>query len=183
MSKGLKIFLAASVLLNVLLVGVLIGTLSHTMLWRMEKGKQAVMFLKDLPPARREMVIQTIKKMKKESRESRKKIKTAREEVINAFAAPEFDPERFDRSVAAMNAIMGELTDNIAEETKKIALELSPEERKELANTMKKWPGPPFPRFLMEGPGGHGGPPPPPPPSGMDDWHDGPTGEPGDGPQ
>lgn len=178
MSKGLKIFLAASVLLNVLLVGVLIGTLSHSVLWRMERGKHALMFLKELPPAKREMVVQTMKNMKKESRESRKKIKMARDEVIDAFAAREFDPARFDRSVAAMNATMGELMDNIAEETKKIALELSPEERKELADAMRKWPGPPFPRFLMDGPGAHGGPPPPPPPSDMDDWHDGPAGEP-----
>ena len=173
MSKGLKIFLAVSVLLNVLLIGVLIGTFSHTMMWRMEKGKHAYKFLRDLPPEKRDLVLQTMKNMKKQSRETRKKIKRAREEVIDAFAAPEFDAARFDRSVAAMHAIMGQMTDNIAEETKKIALELTPEERKALANTMKKWPGPPFPRFLMEGPGEHGGPPPPPPHADTDEWHDG----------
>jgi uncharacterized membrane protein len=177
MSKGLKIFLTVSVLLNVLLVGVLIGTFSHTVLWRMERGKRAFSFIKELPPPKREMVFETMKKMKKDSRENRKKIKAARDEVIDAFAAPEFDAARFDRSVAALHALMEQLTDDIAEETKKIALELSPEERKEIADTMRNWPGPPFPRFLMEGSFGHGGPPPPPD---EDDWHDGPGGNPHD---
>lgn len=182
MSKGLKIFLAVSVLLNVLLAGILIGAFSHTMLWRMEKGKRAFMFARSLPPAKRDMLLESMMKMKNESRETRKKIRKARDEVIDAFSAPEFDPERFDSSVAALHALMRELTDEIAGETKKIALELSPEERKQIADTMKRGPGPPFPRFLMEGSFGHDGPPPPPPPppSDTDDWHDGPGGDPHD---
>jgi uncharacterized membrane protein len=182
MSKGLKIFLAVSVLLNVLLAGILIGAFSHTMLWRMDKGKRAFSFARSLPPAKRDMLIDTMKKMKNESRETRKKIKKARQEVLDAFSAPEFDPERFDRSVATLHALMKELTDEIAGETKKIALELSPEERKQLADMMRRGPGPPFPQFLMERSLGHGGPPPP-PRSGDEDWHGGPGGNPLDEPE
>lgn len=180
MSKSLKIFLAVSVLLNVLLIGVLIGTFSHTILWRMEKGKRTFTLVKELPPDKREKVLETMKKMGKESRRTRKKIKKVRDEVINIFSAPEFDAELFDRKVAEMHALMGELTDDIAEETKKMALELSPEERKEIADTIRRGPGPPFPHFLMEESLGHGGPPPPPPPPDSGDRHDGPGENPHD---
>lgn len=180
MSKGLKIFLAVSVLLNVLLLGILIGTFSHTFVGRMEKGKRALMFLKDLPPEKRDMVIETMKEMKKESRETRKEIRKKRDEVLDVFSAPEFDAELFDRKVAEMHALMGEVTSEIAGETKKIAAELNHEERKAIADMIRRRPGPPFPRFLMEG--FHGdrfdAPVPPPPHPGMEDWHDGPGGEP-----
>ena len=180
MSKGLRIFIAVSVLLNVLLIGILIGTFSHTFLGRMDKGKRALMFLKDLPPEKRDMVIETMKDMKKESRETRKKIRMKRDEVIDVFSAPEFDAALFDQKVAEMHALMGEVTTEIAGETKKIASELNHEEREAMADIIRRGPGPPFPRFLMEGfPGerfdGHA---PPPPHPGMDDWHDGPGGEP-----
>jgi uncharacterized membrane protein len=180
MSKGLKIFIAVSVLLNVLLLGIVIGTFSHTFVGRMEKGKRALMFLKDLPPEKRDMVIETMKDMKKESRETRKKIKQKKNEVIDVFSAPEFDSKLFDRKVAEMHALMGEVTAGIADETKKIAAELNHEERKAIADIIRRGPGPPFPRFLMEGFHGPDGPPPPPPPPhpGMEDWHDGPGGEP-----
>jgi uncharacterized membrane protein len=195
MSKGLKIFLAVSVLLNVLLIGVLAGTFSHTFFWRMEKGKRAFMFMKELPHEKREKVMETIKQMKKESLETRKKIKKKRDEVIDVFSAPEFDPALFDRKVAELHALMGELTNEIADETKKIASDLSQEERKAIADIIRRGPGPPFPRFFMEGFHGdrgkfHGegfheerfdGPPPPPPP----DWeepHEEPGGEPHDEP-
>lgn len=187
MSKGLKIFLAVSVLLNVLLLGILIGTFSHTFLGRMEKGKRALMFLKDLPPEKRDMVIETIKDMKKESRETRKKIKQKKNEVIDVFSAPEFDPVLFDRKVAEMHALMGEVTSEIADETKKIASELNYEERKAVAEIIRRGPGPPFPRFLMEGfQGDRFGdrldapvpPPPPPQHPGMEERHDGPGGDP-----
>ncbi len=180
MSKGLKIILAASVLLNVLLLGILIGTFSHTFLGRMEKGKRALMFLKDLPPEKRDMVIETMKEMRKESRETRKKIREKRDEVIDVFSAPEFDPALFDRKVAEMHALMGEVTAGIAEETKKIASELNYEERKAVADMIRRGPGPPFPRFLMEGLHGDrfDAPAPPPPHQGMEDRHDRPGGEP-----
>ncbi|GEM_PF-680430 len=191
MSKGLKIFLAVSVLLNVLLLGILIGTFSHTFVGRMEKGKRALMFLKDLPPEKREMVIETMKDMKKESRETRKKIKQKKNEVIDVFSAPKFDAGLFDRKVAEMHALMGEVTSEIAEETKKIASELNYEERKAVAEIIRRGPGPPFPRFLMEG--FHGDkfrdrfdapvpPPPPPQHPGMEERRDGPGGEPHDEP-
>ena len=176
MSKGLKIFLAVSVLLNVLLVGIVIGTFSHTFVGRMEKGKRSLLFLKDLPPEKREMVLETMKDMRKQSRETKKKIMKMRDEVIDVFAAPEFDAALFDHKVAEMHALMGEITDEIADETKKIAAELNYEERKAIADMIRRGPGPPFPRFLMEGFPGPDGPPPHHP--GMDDWHDGPGGEP-----
>jgi uncharacterized membrane protein len=195
MSKGLKIFLAVSVLLNVLLVGILIGNLSHTIFWRMEKGRRAFHFMKELPPEKRDKVKEMIRDLKKESRETRKKIRQKRDEVIDVFSAPEFDPALFDRKVAELHALMGELTEEIAEETKKIASDLSREERKAVADIIRRVPGPPFPRFFMEG--SHGDKfdvrgekfhmerfdgPPPPPPTDREEPHDGPGGEPHDEP-
>ncbi len=176
MSKGLKIFLTVSVLLNVLLVGIVIGTFSHTFVGRMERGKRALMLLKDLPPEKREMVLETMKDMRKHSRETKKKIWKMRDEIIDVFAAPEFDAGLFDQKVAELHALMGEITGEMADETKKIAAELNYEERKAIAEMIRRGPGPPFPRFLMEGFPGPDGPPPHHP--GMDDWHDGPGGEP-----
>jgi uncharacterized membrane protein len=199
MNKGLKIFLAVSVLLNVLLIGILVGTLSHTFFWRMDKAKRTFHFMKELPPEKRDKVMEMVKDLKKESLETRRKIRKKRDEVIDVFSAPEFDPALFDRKVAELHALMGELTDEIADETKKIASDLSQEERKAVADIIRRGPGPPFPRFFMEGFHGdrvkiHGErfhdekfdepapPPPPPPPHDWEEPSDGPGGEPHDEP-
>lgn len=193
MSKGLKIFLAVSVLLNVLLVGILIGTLSHTFMGRMEFGKRAFFFHKELPPEKRELVLGTMKKLRSETKETRKELKRKRDEIIDVFTAPEFDVKKFDQEVAEMHAIVGKLADELAQATKKIAAGLDQEERKALGEAMRRSPGPPFLNPLMDGPPGtvefHGerfheerfdGPPPPPPPPPLD-WEeplDGPVGVP-----
>lgn len=193
MSKGLKIFLAVSVLLNVLLIGILIGTLSHTFFWRMEKGKRVFLFHEELPPEKRELVLGALKELRSETKETRKELKKKRDEIIDVFTAPQFDAKKFDQGVAEMHAIMGKLADELAQATKKIAAGLDQQERKALGEAMRRSPGPPFLNPLMDGPREtvefHGerfheerfdGPPPPPPPP-PPDWEeplDGPVGVP-----
>jgi uncharacterized membrane protein len=167
MSKGLKIFLAVSVLLNVLLIGIVIGTFSHTFMARVGIGRQAVFFLKDLPPEKRKLVIGTMKELRSETAGLKKELHAKRNEIIDVFTAPEFDPNKFDQQVAEMHDIMGQLAQKLADATKKIAEGLSPEERKQLGEAIRRSPGPPFPHPVMQdfpGPG-PGGPPPP-------DWDD-----------
>lgn len=168
MSKSLKIFLAASVLLNVLLAGIIIGTFSHTFMGRMEMGKRALFFLKDLPPEKRELVLGTMKELRSETAGTKKELDRKRNEIIDIFSAPEFDEKKFDQKAAEMRAIMGELAEKLADTTKKIAAGLNREERKALGDVIRRSPGPPFLHPVMgEFPGpGPGGPPPP------QDWGD-----------
>lgn len=151
MSNSLKIFLAVSVLLNVLLAGILIGTFSHTFMGRMETGKRALFFLKDLPPEKRELVLGTMKELRSETAGTKKELDRKRNEIIDIFSAPEFDEKKFDQKAAEMHAIMGELAAKLAEATKKIAAGLNQEERKALGDVIRRSPGPPFLHPLMGG--------------------------------
>jgi uncharacterized membrane protein len=172
MSNGLKIFLAVSVLLNILLIGILIGTFSHTFMARREMRTSAAFYLKDLPPEKRELVLSTMKELRSQTAGLKKEIRSKRNEIIDVFTAPVFDPNKVDRKVAEMHAIMGELAHKLADATKQIAEGLTPEERKELGEAIRRSPGPPFPHPVME----HGfhehGPGVPPPPPDWDDSHE-----------
>lgn len=163
MSKSLKIFLVVSVLLNVLLIGILIGTFSHTFMSRMEMRMRAVHFMKDLPPEKRAMVLATMKELRSETAKTKKELNIKRNEIIDVFTAPVFDPIKFDQKVAEMHGIMGELVQKLDDSTKKIAGELTPQERKILGEAIRRSPGPPFPHRIIEEQfreNGHGGPPP-----------------------
>ncbi len=145
MSKTVKIVLAASVILNVLLIGIVIGSFSHRIAGPLAMHKQMKEVIGRLPEDKQDLVRGTMKELRSETRETKKKVDTKRKEIMEVLTAPEFDEGLFDRKVTELHALMGELASEVAGAAKKIASNLDQQERKMLSELIKRRPGPPRP--------------------------------------
>ena len=164
MSKTIKIMLAVSVLLNVLLIGVLIGSFSHRFAGPFQMRSHMKEVIGKLPEDKQELVKNTLKELKSETSATKKKVGAKRKEIMDVLTAPEFDPALFDQKVAELHVLMGELASEVAGAAKKIASNLDQQDRIMLSELIKRRHGP--------------GPPPRPPHGGWDDWDDGPDKSP-----
>lgn len=145
MSKTIKITLAVSVLLNVLLIGVLIGSFSHRFTGPFQMRNHIKEVIGEIPEDKQELVRGTLRELRSETRETKKKVRAKRKEIMDVLTAPEFDPALFDRKVAELHDLMGELASEVAEAAKKIASNLDQQDRIMLSDLIKRRPGPPPP--------------------------------------
>lgn len=137
MSNTTKITLAVSIILNILLIGILLGAFSHRVAGPLAMHRQMEEAIGGLPEAKQNLVRDTLKQLRSETNETRKKVKRKRDELLETITAPEFDEQIFDRKAAELHALMGELAGEIADAAKKIAARLDQDERKELAEIIR----------------------------------------------
>jgi len=138
MSKTIKIMLAVSVLLNVLLVGVLIGSFSHRFTGPFQMRSHMNEVIGKLPEDKQELVRNTLKELKSETSVTKKKVDEKRKEIMDVLTAPEFDPALFDQKVAELHGLMGELASEVAGAARKIASNLDQKDRIMLSELIKR---------------------------------------------
>lgn len=150
MNKKIKCFVVASVLLNLLLVGVIIGHMSHRFGPRPPFREPPE--IASLTPEKQEIFREAMKAAREKSEGLRKQSRKLRKESAEILAAPTFDKDAYYAKMKEMMALHQQRKLNFAEAVAGIAEKFTPEERKLLAKSMRR----PMP-------GGGEGPPPPPP--------------------
>ncbi len=138
MSKTLKIIFAASIILNILLAGVVIGTYSHGFRMKFSMRHDIDETLKDFPADKRTLVTGAMESLRESTKETKKEIRERRREVLEILSAPEFDPALYDKKVAELHALMDRLGNEFAGTARDLALNLDQDERKALAEAIMK---------------------------------------------
>ncbi|HML96546.1 MAG TPA: periplasmic heavy metal sensor [Thermodesulfobacteriota bacterium] len=138
MSKAIKIIFAASIILNILLAGVVIGAYSHGFRAKFSMRHDIDEALKDFPPDKRALVTGAMESLRENTKETKKEIRERRREVLEILSAPEFDPALYDKKVAELHALMNRLGNEFADTARDLALELDQDERKALAEVIMK---------------------------------------------
>lgn len=128
--------MVASILLNILLVGVIIGDASHKMSRRAPFTSLEEELSARLPEDRKAVVEKTIKSVSSESRELRKQIKDSREKALSALTDPEFDEASFEKEIKQLHDLRLLKMRRMADATKELAGQLNQEERRILAKTL-----------------------------------------------
>jgi len=143
MSKKVKIFVAASVLLNLLLVGLVVGRL-----WRRScetppaRESEEVLAAK-FPDAQRQALLDAIAKMRSDSQDLRQQIAESRQRVLSILTAPEFDARAFQTEVDRLHDLRNRLMQRRAEMVKGLAGQMNQDERKLLGDFLRHPPSPP----------------------------------------
>ncbi len=145
MSKTIKWVLALSLFLNVLLAGVLLGHVSGDMAHppRMHDMPKNIA---GLSPEKQKMVDEVWADFRSGNSERFTKMKAAREEVVAIMEAPEFDEAAFRAKSAELGAMMSESKKKMIDNMANVAKQFNQEERKALAQHMRRPPtlmGPP----------------------------------------
>lgn len=137
MNKKLKGAFLVSLLINILLVGVLLGKLPH----RFEQGssyqERMEKTLKELPEP---VQARFREKMRENGEPMREQIRAAREEAIRLLTTEPFDESAYDRQVNMINDLRVQRSKRMAGIVKEIAKDLPLEQRKVLAGMLRRPP-------------------------------------------
>ena len=141
MSKTVKLVFLASLVLNVLLVGVLLGRLpSDVGFGRQQRLEQA---LKDLPEPTQTRFREKFKQLRAAGDPLRDQIRVTREETLRILSADPFDEAAYDRHVSQIDDLQLQMFKKMGQVVKEIAKELPPEERRLFAQILRRPPPPP----------------------------------------
>ena len=133
MNKAFKLVLLASLILNVLLVGMIVGQLPQRFDRGASRQQRMENFIKSLP----ESVQGRFRNKLKDNVQTRDQVRAARDDAIRALAADPFDESVYDRRVHEVNKLRVQMTNRIAAEVKEIARDLPLEQRRALAKALK----------------------------------------------
>jgi len=143
MNRTLKLLFLVSIILNVLLVGVLMGQLPRRLervSFREQRMEQA---LRDLPQPMQTRLREKFKQMRAAGDPLRDQLRVAREETLDILSADPFDEAAYDREVSKIDNLQLQLFKKMGHVVKEVAKELSPEERRIFAQILRRPPPPP----------------------------------------
>lgn len=136
MSKKVKILVVASVVLNVLLAGVIIGHMTQMGRWSASKNDQAL--AAKLPPEKFKLFTEVMGPARSECKQIRKQIRETRSQTLGILTASEFDEQSFQREVDKLHELRGRVTSRVAEATLVLARQFTAEERQLLGEYLEK---------------------------------------------
>ncbi|MFC1812403.1 periplasmic heavy metal sensor [Thermodesulfobacteriota bacterium] len=140
MSKKMKILIFSSLLLNVLLVGVVIGDVSHRFHIEHFVQKSVKEFASKLPGDKAALFLETVERVHLNNRDAYDQIREAREEAMSLLSAPEFDEPGYRLQVEKLHELRSLMKRRLADATTELARQFSQEERKALAQHLRNFP-------------------------------------------
>lgn len=140
MSKKLKFACLASLIVNVLLIGVLLGQLPNRLEQSSSRQQNMEQALQELPEPIQAQVRGKIEQMHEAVEPIREQIREARDEAVRALITEPFDPAAYDRQVNTINDLRLQRSKRMADTFKEIAKALPPEQRNILAKILKRPP-------------------------------------------
>lgn len=176
--SGLKKLLIASVVINVIAIGI-IGGHAAKRGWQPAPPPHKMMHavIGSLPGEKQKIARDAYKLAMRENRESMKEEAKARDAYFDVLRAKEFNEDALEAAGARLHALRGAMVSRMQDATKSIVKDLTYEERVELANALERMMEQRAP-FGKRGPGAHDGPRPPHdgprPPHAFDGDHKGP---------
>ena len=140
MSAKLKFAFLMSLVVNVFLVGVLLGELPHRFDEGMSREERLAKATEALPEPLRTQFRGKMDRLREGSEPLREQIREAREEAIRILVAEPFDGTAYDRQVRKIHELHGQRSQRMAEFVKEVATDLPPEQRQVLAEVLKQPP-------------------------------------------
>jgi uncharacterized membrane protein len=137
MNKKTKILIFSSLLLNVLLVGFVIGDFSHRFHKKDFGARDAAELASKLPKDKAALFRETVKRVHLNNRDAYEQIREARKEAMKILGAAAFDEVAYRDEVGKIHALRGLMKQRLADATIELARQFSQEERKALAEHLR----------------------------------------------
>ena len=142
MSKKIKMAFLGSLVLNLLLLGVLLGQAPRAVVstspTRQERFEEK---LKKLPEPAQSKFREKFTQIRAANKPLRREIDEARSETLQLLGIDPFDEAAYDRQVMKIRALRVEMFERMGQDFKKTVKQLSPDERRMLADVLRR-PGP-----------------------------------------
>jgi len=142
MNRTARITFIASIILNVLLIGVLLGQTPR----RFDRGalrqQRLDQVLKDLPDADQKRLRERFQKLLVAADPLFGQIRQAEDEAVQLLGKENFDEAAYDNQVNKINALRQNMTRHLSQVVKDAAKDLSAPERRRFADLLRR-PSPP----------------------------------------
>ena len=137
MSKKMKVLIFSSLLLNVLLIGVVIGDVTHRFQIEHFVRKSVQEFASKLPEDKAALLLETVERVHLNNRDAYNQLREARKEAMKRLSAPEFDEAAYRLQVEKIHELRSLMKRRLADATIELAKQFSQEERRTLAQHLR----------------------------------------------
>lgn len=140
MNRSLKVILLASLIANVLLLGVLLGAAPHRLEERPSFRDRFKADIEKLPEPARTRMRENLEQSRKADEPTLAEIRQAREEALKIMAAEPFDEGAYDRQVSKISELRRGMFQHMSDSIKAIVKTLPPDQRKAVADLFRRPP-------------------------------------------
>ena len=137
MSKKMKILIFSSLLLNVLLIGVVIGDVSHRFHIEPFVRKSVKEFASKLPEDKAALFLETVERVHLNNRDAYNQLREARKEAMKFLSAPEFDEAAYRLQIEKIHELRSLMKRRLAGATIELARQFSQKERRALSQHLR----------------------------------------------
>jgi len=137
MSKKMKILIFSSLLLNVLLVGVVIGDVSQRFHTEPFVRKSVKEFASKLPADKAALFLATVERVHLNNRDAYNQLREARKEAMKFLSAPEFDEAAYRLQIEKIHELRSLMKRRLAGATIELARQFSQKERRALSQHLR----------------------------------------------
>lgn len=129
MSKGIKIILVVSVIINILFIGIIIGHFSKRAEHWGKMRSQMNETIGTLPEDKKDMIESAMRNLRRETRGTHKQLEKKRIELLQILTAKQFDKDKFENEVKQLHNLHGDMAFEMADTVSKLAENLNQQER------------------------------------------------------
>ena len=138
MNRTFKLLFFGSVVLNVLLVGVLFGRVTHLFERAPSRQERLENSLKEFPEPVRSQFRDTLKRMDQEGGPLGNQIQQARDEILRIIVSDPFDEAAFDQQIKKINELRIQRAQIMTKIVKDVVKNSTPDQRKMLVEMLQR---------------------------------------------
>ena len=143
MNAKLKSAFIASLILNVLSLGILFGTLSLGFGRESSRRERLTAEIEKLPEPARSRFRDKMAQIRSADDPLREQIRQARNEALELLVAEPFNDAGYDKQLVKISQLRGQMSKRAADDLKELVLGLPPEQRAAVGEMLKRPPSPP----------------------------------------
>lgn len=143
MTKTIKIVFLASLVLNLLLLGLIVGQVPRSLDARPTRQQQMEEALEKLPEPAQSRLRMHFTQIRAAGDPVRRQIEQARGEALQLLSTEPFDQHAYNDQVTKIEELRIAMSKRMGQKIKELAEELSPDERRMLADVLRRPPASP----------------------------------------
>ena len=142
MNRAAKMAFVGSIILNVLLLGFVLGQSPRRFDRNAMRQQRMEQVIKDLPEASQQRLRERLQQLRATADPFFEQMRKAQDEAIQVLGAESFDEAALDRQEAKINEVRAKMSKQLSQSVKLAIKDLSPEERRRFAQMLRRPPPP-----------------------------------------
>jgi len=142
MNRAAKMTFVGSIILNVLLLGFVLGQSPRRFDRNALRQQRMEQVIKDLPEASQQRLRERFQQLRGTADPLFEQMRKVQDEAVQLLGAESFDEAALDRQEAKINELRAQMSKQLSQSVKSALKDLSPEERRRFAQMLRRPPPP-----------------------------------------